>query len=603
MNEPMKTMMLAVLAVVLVATAVVVSLEKTEQKANDRVGEMLVDIDPLAVTALKIITFDPKSGQQQRFEVKKTKNGYIIPSHENYPADAKEHLAQAAASINKLKIVSVAGEGSQALEDFGVVDPEAPNLTVGSKNVGMRVTLDDDKGQSLADFIVGTNVEDMRGLRYVRTADKDQVYTLAVDTEYLTTQFGDWIEKDLLQIDPLELERVTLKDYAVEIGQGRMGLNERSYIELDYDSKGLKWNLDKWMTFKEGQPSKEKLAADQELNQQKLDDLKGALDDLQIADVRRKPPGLEGNLQAFVKNQEAFESLVKKGFYPMEVPHPETGQMVFQVLSSQGDVVASMTDGVEYTLRFGGVAGDQAKDEKKVAKPGEKQPDEPGVGPPKLLRYLFVMTRFNQNLIPKPELEKVPDLEPAPADAKDAKPANAAKDAAAKDAKQEEPKKDAVKPDAAKADAPKKDAEKDAAKKDDVKKDDPAKEDPKKDEPAKDAAKADNGKAADQAEKKKEEPKPDPEALKKRRDEIVKENEQRMKSYEGQVAKGKKRVEDLNKRFSAWYYVISDETYQKIHLGQKEVIQKKGAKAGNQPGPHGLPPGFDPGSLVPPTGR
>ena len=36
----------------------------------------------------------------------------------------------------------------------------------------------------------------------------------------------------------------------------------------------------------------------------------------------------------------------------------------------------------------------------------------------------------------------------------------------------------------------------------------------------------------------------------------------------------KKRVEELNGRFSDWYYVISDDIYQKIHLGRTDIVKE-----------------------------
>ena len=52
-----------------------------------------------------------------------------------------------------------------------------------------------------------------------------------------------------------------------------------------------------------------KLAADEELNAAKLDEMKTALDDLKIVDVRRKPAGLSADLKAsadFLSNEKPF---------------------------------------------------------------------------------------------------------------------------------------------------------------------------------------------------------------------------------------------------------------------------------------------------------
>ena len=42
---------------------------------------------------------------------------------------------------------------------------------------------------------------------------------------------------------------------------------------------------------------------------------------------------------------------------------------------------------------------------------------------------------------------------------------------------------------------------------------------------------------------------------------------------------GEQRAKELNARFADWYYVVGDETYRKIHLGQNDIIKKKTAAA------------------------
>ena len=45
------------------------------------------------------------------------------------------------------------------------------------------------------------------------------------------------------------------------------------------------------------------------------------------------------------------------------------------------------------------------------------------------------------------------------------------------------------------------------------------------------------------------------------------------------MKKGQQRAKELNARFADWYYVVGDETYHKIHLGQAEIVKKKGPRA------------------------
>jgi hypothetical protein len=74
-----------------------------------------------------------------------------------------------------------------------------------------------------------------------------------------------------------------------------------------------------------------------------------------------------------------------------------------------------------------------------------------------------------------------------------------------------------------------------------------------------------------------------------KREDIIKKNDRLKKAYEEKIAAGEKRSADLNRRFADWYYVISDDTYRKIHLTIKDVLEKKQLAEDNPP--DGLPPG------------
>jgi hypothetical protein len=105
--------------------------------------------------------------------------------------------------------------------------------------------------------------------------------------------------------------------------------------------------------------------------------------------------------------------------------------------------------------------------------------------------------------------------------------------------------------------------------------------DPAADDDAKEAA---DEKAADEkatgeqgADKKPAETKPvapkSPEEQE--RDRVIQDNKRKQDEYETKLKDGEKRVKELNDRFADWYYIISNETYQKIHLSRDQVIKKK----------------------------
>ena len=403
--------------------------------------------NPLAVTSLEIVQFDEQSGEVKPFKVAQVKDkdgkpiGFGIPSHENYPADAKDHLAEAAASLIDLKVLGLATQNPGDFYTYGVVDPLGKDAKPGAVGVGTRITLRDKDDKILLNLIVGKEVPDRKDIRYVRKVDQDPVYEVALKTDKLSANFGDWIEKDLLKISTWDIKGVQIYDYSVDAVQGQ--LLQRGQIALEYNDSGdPRWKMieDKVFQPQTGQWVPQSMAPDEELNTQKLDDMKYALGDLKIVDVRRKPAGLSANLRnagEVRKDRRSVESLAQRGFYVARVEGRE------ELLSSEGEIRVVMKDGVAYILRFGQIAGTSSPAPKKDdSKSKDDQQKSAGVN-----RYLFVMAEFNPDVIEKPKLEPLPP-EPKPEEAKpEAKKEEAKKESKDQGAKTDSEKKDSEKKD------------------------------------------------------------------------------------------------------------------------------------------------------------
>jgi hypothetical protein len=78
--------------------------------------------------------------------------------------------------------------------------------------------------------------------------------------------------------------------------------------------------------------------------------------------------------------------------------------------------------------------------------------------------------------------------------------------------------------------------------------------------------------------------------------------EQDLKAYDAKVEAGKKKVKELNGRFAQWYYVISDENFQKMRLARKGLVKPKTKTdpAGGNATPSLLPGVKLPGGILPP---
>ncbi len=572
MNENAKTITLVAIAAALALIAWISRPGDWSGSPNKAVGEKLTaDFDPLAATSLDITEYDESTATVHPFQVAmvdvKGKPRWSIPSHSDYPADAEKQVANAATALMGLQILSVEGDTPADHEKFGVVDPDPKTLKAGASGVGMRVTIRDKNSKELLSLIIGKEVPGRPGLRYVRRTGQDPIYTAAVSTANLSTQFDRWIEKNLLKFNAWDIQNVQIHDYSVDVLQG--AVVQKGEMTLEYsDQADPKWKLvdDRRFT-DDGKWEPVKLKDDEELNVAKIDELKSALDDLKIVDVVPKPQGLSADLKAsadFMKKVDSLLTLQSRGFFPAKMD----GQV--ELFSKEGEVRSLMKDGVEYVLRFGditarGDSGTAKQDEKdKEKKEGqEKEGKKPATGQN---RYLFVMAEFKAEAIPKPKLEPLPEAKPEGEN----KPAAESKEAVKPEVKPAEAK-DAVKAEGKGAEA-----------KETVKAEEKATESKEKTagEEGEKSEKSENGeKSAMPGEKAAEKP-----SIEAERQGIEKENKRKQEEYEGKLAAGKKHAEELNARFADWYYIISDDVYRKIRLGHDDIIKKKDkkdAKAGN----------------------
>lgn len=477
--------------------------------------------DAAKAASLEIVSYDDELSTLHPFKVIQSGGVWVLPAHQNYPADAKEQLAAAATALVDLKKLDVVSGSPGDHETYGVIEPDPEKIKPGMTGVGQLVEIRDSSGNKLARLIVGKEDKRLVGgdasgqtLRFVRKAGQDPVYRVEIDTSKFTTKFDDWIEKDLLKLSPWDVRRLGLEDYALVAveSNGRVGVQlDRKYrVDLAYDDKDAKWSLVRLEAFSEdGEPKEEPLTEGEELAAGKLNDLRNALGDLKIVDVARKPSGLSSELKAeesFINDREAVTSMQQKGFLPLK-----TGE----ILSTDGETIVGMKDGVEYVLRFGApttVAADAKAAQAKDAGGAEAGKDDAGETSG---RYLLVLARFNEKLLEKPALDPLPEA-PVGSD-----------DAAKKDG---EGAAEENKPDAAES-----------------------------------LKKADEAETAAQV------------ALENRR-RVERENRRKQDDYDDKVKAAQKRVRELNGRFADWYYVVSDLEYTKIHLGRNSMVQKAEAK-------------------------
>jgi hypothetical protein len=570
MNEWMKTGVFAGLALFVVLIAVIsqprianVALDEMEGKLlfADKFNESNQD----DAARLEIVTFDEKLGKLRSFSVGKQKDtGQWAIEPEQYPADNQQQLVDAMASLMGLKVIGVHSEVEQDKEACQVVEPNIDDLTTSSSGVGTLVTIRDKNNRAMASLVIGKKVSEEGNNRYVRLpGDNNVIYVVEVDTASLTTDFKDWIETDLLDLASLDIRSVLLKDYAIiPSSQGRLQLQMKSDVNLRWDAEESTWILDSMTQYKDNEPTETTLAENEELNSQTLNDLKFALDDLEIDSVEKKPEGLGADLVVeanLANNVEGVRSLQQLGFFPVQ---NEEGDGI-ELLSANGEMHVSLQTGIQYVIRFGEIVGDISADAEGIQ------------------RYMVVTARLDESMLTPPTLEaETPGEVELPVEPEPTEPADPASEDKPDDTDPEADGSDAVEDEPAEEAATSEGGEEKPAE------EKPAEEKPAEDEPA----------AEVPAEPTAEE------------EEVAKlELERKMNEYQDKRNDAIKRVQELNERFADWYYLISEETYSKLHLGISDLITEKEESDGglgefrdlenkglDLPLPPGLPEGIPP---------
>jgi hypothetical protein len=434
MSETVKTVIFAAVAVVAVLVAVFTYPKQEDYRPPDLLGKPLFAdfTDPSTASELAILKFSEDLGQLTEFEVvRNAESGlWSIPSSSNYPADAEAQMRDAATSLIDLQVLGIASEDNKDHQIYGVIEPNRQKLEASQEGVGLLVAVKDTKGKELAKLIVGKRVKGTEDQYFVRKPGQPPVYVVKIDPAKFPTEFEKWIERNLLKINTLDVDRVTLKDYSIITTQTLAGprgkIEERFEAQVTWDSNQSKWVLNELAQFRNGEKKPTELLPTEELSSQKLNDLKTALGDMKIVGVLRKPTGLGADLKAgadFTSNDESQTSLMNRGFYLVEIGGGEP-----EIRAANGEMLVSLKDGVAYVLRFGEIAS--------VAQEGQEG---------KINRYLFVTARLDESKFPPLQLDPLPGGENNPEAAKKEEVKEEAKPAGDEAAKKEEVKEEAKK--------------------------------------------------------------------------------------------------------------------------------------------------------------
>jgi len=332
-NENAKTALALAAACILVIAAVSIEPEARQPEMFSDQGELLFPrlTDPNLVRSIEVIDYNEAEAVARPLKAAFRNNRWLLLSHNDYPAEARDRVARTAVSLVGLKKDAVVTDRFEDHAQYGVIDPLDPKVSSLSGR-GKRVTLRDAAGTPLADLVLGNPEKNREGYRYVRIPGQKRVYAVKTDADP-SARFEDWVEPNLLRLTPASLKRIVLINYPIDPGSGRLGPPTRAVLSRSGDG----WS-------QEGGPA---------LSKTKIDSLVSALCSIRVVGARPAPPDLAAQLRGgkgLELTLDLVMSLRQRGFYIT----PDG-----RFFAAGGEVNAETNNGTSVTLRFGDIATSQ----------------------------------------------------------------------------------------------------------------------------------------------------------------------------------------------------------------------------------------------------
>ena len=203
------------LSVCAIATTVLLLIPAGEQAAPHIRTRILLDQVPAErIASIRIAAWNAKRLNSQSIQIEKQHEAWVLPQHYYYPADAGAKVGSLLAAVIGLELGQAVPADTQLWSAYRLHDPLADNGTEQDR-CGRRLSITAANGEELLDVIIGAEVTDAPGYRYLRFVKEQQVYRVPFEPA-LPTRFVDWVDTTLLPINGADLRFLAAHYYSVD---------------------------------------------------------------------------------------------------------------------------------------------------------------------------------------------------------------------------------------------------------------------------------------------------------------------------------------------------------------------------------------------------
>lgn len=308
------------------------------------------------VWSIKLMRYDRETEAVKSFSLRRKGRKWIIPSKSGFVATG-QNISLTASCLNEKTILAEQSEDQQDHEKFGVLDPIDFMKATNRDSTGIKITLEDVNRTPLGSLIIGDTVRGAPNQRYVRKPGQPKVYIVEFDTTILTTEFGAWLDPNLLNLqtnqnpDGVLLDQVDIQSYRIPADKIESGEREFTYrIQVRPFEKEPTKMLQAEVPAPDGQWVK--VPELEAVQRQPFGRAIQAIQYTPLVDVRPKEKALSKTMSTQLDKLtvKAFESATKLGFRY----NADDGQGGFEGANGKLDVFT--TDGVKTTLVLGSLA-------------------------------------------------------------------------------------------------------------------------------------------------------------------------------------------------------------------------------------------------------
>ncbi len=197
------TLMLGVASAICSALAAFYYPWPTPELTSERVNQPIFEaFDSKQVRSIEVIQFNDDRQLLKKIGLERKGEKWTLPAFGSFTVSNISRISAVINSLSDCRVLQLESDQQTDHLKYQVLDPDDPESANSPSGMGQKITLKDRNQKQLGSLIVGAalTTQDGQLKRFVRIPGEPQVYVVDFDASVLATEFGDWVDPNVLQI-------------------------------------------------------------------------------------------------------------------------------------------------------------------------------------------------------------------------------------------------------------------------------------------------------------------------------------------------------------------------------------------------------------------